>query len=51
MVTHDIQSALRGNRILYLKDGIVLGECQLKDYEESGRRREQLTAFLNDMGW
>lgn len=51
MVTHDIQSALRGNRILYLKDGVILGECHLGNYEDSLRRREQLTAFLNDMGW
>lgn len=51
MVTHDIQSALRGNRILYLKDGVILGECKLGSYEESVNRKEQLTAFLNDMGW
>lgn len=51
MVTHDIQSALRGNRILYLKDGVIMGECHLGKYEESKKRREQLTAFLNDMGW
>ena len=51
MVTHDIQSALRGNRILYLKDGVIIGECMLKSYEESKQRKEQLTAFLNDMGW
>lgn len=25
MVTHDMQSARRGNRILYLKDGLILG--------------------------
>lgn len=51
MVTHDIQSALRGNRILYLKDGVIIGECMLKSYEESKQRKEQLTAFLNDTGW
>ena len=51
MVTHDIQSALRGNRILYLKDGVIIGECMLGSYEESKQRKEQLTAFLNDMGW
>lgn len=51
MVTHDIQSALRGNRILYLKDGVIIGECMLKSYEESKQRKERLTAFLHDMGW
>lgn len=39
MVTHDIQSALRGNRILYLKDGVILGECKLGSYEESINRK------------
>ncbi len=29
MVTHDIRSARRGNRIVYLKDGVILGECDL----------------------
>lgn len=32
MVTHDIRSAGRGNRILYLKDGVLLGECRLGRY-------------------
>lgn len=51
MVTHDIQSALRGNRILYLKDGTIIGECMPGSYEESKQRKERLTAFLHDMGW
>jgi putative ABC transport system ATP-binding protein len=32
MVTHDIKSALRGNRVLYLKDGVICGECELGAY-------------------
>lgn len=32
MVTHDMRSARRGNRILYLKDGVILGECDLGKY-------------------
>ena len=28
MVTHDMRSACRGNRILYLKDGAILGGMQ-----------------------
>ena len=32
MVTHDMRSARRGNRILYLKDGVILGECNLGKY-------------------
>lgn len=52
MVTHDMRSARRGNRILYLKDGIILGECRLGKYKHGHRERhEKLSAFLNEMGW
>ena len=52
MVTHDLRSALRGNRILYLKDGIILGECDLGRYTtEDQKRHERLSAFLTQMGW
>jgi len=52
MVTHDIKSALRGNRILYVMDGMIRGTCELGNYEEGNEvRRKQLGAFLADMGW
>lgn len=52
MVTHDMRSARRGNRILYLKDGSVLGECDLGKYVSGDRERhEKLSAFLEEMGW
>ncbi len=52
MVTHDMRSARRGNRILYLKDGIILGECSLGKYVSGDKERhEKLAAFLNEMGW
>lgn len=52
MVTHDIRSARRGNRILYLKDGVILGECDLGEYSHGDvKRHQKLSAFLNDMGW
>lgn len=52
MVTHDMRSARRGNRILYLKDGVILGECNLGKYTHGDTaRHEKLTAFLKDMGW
>jgi putative ABC transport system ATP-binding protein len=52
MVTHDLQSALRGNRVLYLKDGIICGECILSRYHEEGAaRKTQLREFLETMGW
>lgn len=52
MVTHDMRSARRGNRILYLKDGVILGECDLGRYVPGdGERHKKLAAFLQDMGW
>ena len=35
MVTHDIKSARRGNRIIYLKDGEIVGECNLGKYRKN----------------
>lgn len=52
MVTHDMRSARRGNRILYLKDGMILGECNLGHYVHDDKsRHEKLAAFLEEMGW
>ncbi|WP_044294137.1 ABC transporter ATP-binding protein [Robinsoniella peoriensis] len=52
MVTHDLRSALRGNRIIYLKDGIICGECRLTDYDEVDQNRIGiLRDFLEEMGW
>ncbi|MDE6618157.1 MAG: ABC transporter ATP-binding protein [Clostridiales bacterium] len=52
MVTHDMRSARRGNRILYLKDGVILGECDLGKYVHGDEaRHEKLSAFLAEMGW
>ncbi|MDE6690462.1 MAG: ABC transporter ATP-binding protein, partial [Clostridia bacterium] len=52
MVTHDMRSARRGNRILYLKDGVILGECDLGKYSHGDTaRHEKLSAFLKEMGW
>lgn len=52
MVTHDMRSARRGNRILYLKDGVIMGECDLGKYQSGDRQRhEKLAAFLAEMGW
>lgn len=52
MVTHDMRSARRGNRVLYLKDGVVLGECDLGKYVHGDQKRhEKLSAFLSEMGW
>ena len=52
MVTHDITSARRGNRILYVKDGEIAGECNLGKYVTGDKERHQkLKDFLASMGW
>lgn len=52
MVTHDMKSARRGNRIIYLRDGDICGECILGPYETGDKERHQkLRDFLGEMGW
>ena len=52
MVTHDITSARRANRILYLKDGEIAGELLLGKYIPHDKERHQkLNGFLAEMGW
>jgi ABC-type antimicrobial peptide transport system, ATPase component len=52
MVTHDMKSARRANRILYLKDGTIIDELELGVYHKSdSERHQQLREFLERMGW
>lgn len=53
MVTHDIKTALRGTRVIYLRDGKVVSEHRMANYGEDDlrERREKLTVFLDEMGW
>ncbi|MDD4000547.1 MAG: ABC transporter ATP-binding protein [Bacilli bacterium] len=52
MVTHDLKSARRGNRILYLRDGVVCGTCDLGKYlGDEVERENKLQLFLNEMSW
>lgn len=52
MVTHDMKTARRGNRILYLKDGVIIDELKLGTYVKNDKERhEKLRAFLTEMGW
>lgn len=52
MVTHDLKSARRGNRVLYMRDGVICGECDLGRYVSGDRNRhDKLQAFLDEMGW
>jgi excinuclease ABC subunit A len=52
MVTHDLRSALRGSRILYLRDGVIKGECLLSKYtSDDNERHNKLNDFLKEMEW
>ena len=63
MVTHTMAAAERGNRIIYLADGVISDEIELGPYagnykDESNpdiakakERHNDLKSFLQDMGW
>ena len=53
MVTHDTHAAIRGNRLLYLEDGRIIGEKRLSAYEEgTGKAREaEVSAWLHELSW
>ena len=63
MVTHTIMAAERGNRIIYLADGVISDEIELGPYmgsykdetnpylNEARERHARLKNFLQDMGW
>ena len=63
MVTHTVRAAERGNRILYLADGVILDEIDLGPYigdykdeknprqAEAQERYRKLKDFLAEMGW
>ncbi len=63
MVTHAVKAAERGNRILYLADGVVTDEISIGAYvgdykdeknpkqKEARERHEKLKNFLQEMGW
>jgi len=51
-VTHDLRTARRGNRVLYISDGTIGGECNLGPYVSGDTdRHKKLAVFLDDMGW
>ncbi len=59
MVTHDVKSAIRGNRVLYFEDGNVRGELALPAWDASRAQDEtyvrdretQVTAWLASLSW
>ncbi len=63
MVTHTVKAAERGNRIIYLADGVISDEIELGKYagdykdesnpnqEKAIERHKKLKDFLQEMGW
>lgn len=53
MVTHDLRAALRGNRLLYLEDGEIIGEKEMPVFTQSDTkdREVQLNDWLASMEW
>ena len=53
MVTHDLKTALRGTRVLFLRDGKVEGDYRMPKFGEDDykERRDKLSQFLETMGW
>ena len=53
MVTHDLKAALRGNRIIYLKDGRIDGDLSLPPYNPQtvAEREEEVYQFLKARKW
>ena len=53
MVTHDVKAAIRGTRILYLEDGIILDDISLPpfDAQTAREREEKVSAWLASLSW
>ena len=53
MVTHDLKTALRATRVIFLRDGGIVGEYEMPIYgtDDIKQRRSDLQKFLDEMGW
>ena len=53
LVTHDIKTAIRGSRVIYIKDGVIHNELDLGDYQKENAisRMSKITSFLDKTGW
>lgn len=53
MVTHDVRAAARGNRILYLEDGVIMDELLLPLYGEmeEREREDKINRWLLKQQW
>lgn len=53
MVTHDTHAALRGNRLIYVEDGKIIGEKRLSNYDGNNlkQREDEINEWLSSMKW
>jgi len=59
LVTHDIKVAVRGSRIVYMKDGRISGGLKFSEMQPGGadtkeiyqNREDELMSFLKKRGW
>lgn len=53
MVTHDVKSAARASRLLYLKDGRIDGELRLDKFPKTDYKKREglILEFLQERGW
>ena len=53
MVTHDVRAAARGNRLLYLEDGRIVGELLLEQYQQNDAREREnkINTWLSELKW
>ena len=56
MVTHNMSAAARGNRLLYLKDGRIVGDLSLGRYDKKDgkaliEREEKIFNYLKENEW
>lgn len=53
MVTHDLKTASRASRLIYLKDGRIDGDLDLGKFNEKGLegREEKIFEFIKSRGW
>jgi len=51
MVTHDLKSACRGRRVLFLKDGTIPDDHSYLINEENPNSEDRLFTWLKQMGW
>ena len=51
LVTHDSKVAMKTNRVLFMKDGVIVGEKYLGQYNyENAKREEELSSWLSQLG-